>query len=103
MRRATERRLVKSIALSGGSAAGIATRTFTGLLAHMVIRTHVAAPCKAVGPRSRLRHHEPRLIAATVDQCAVSGIKRDGNYKVRQQTGRRIVPNEPLIGAIRCC
>jgi hypothetical protein len=33
----------------------------------------------------------------------VSGIKRDGNYKVRQQTGRRIVPNEPLIGAIRCC
>jgi hypothetical protein len=28
-------------------------------------------------------------------------IKRDGNYKVRQQTGRRIVPNEPLIGPIR--
>jgi hypothetical protein len=27
-------RPVKSVALSGGSAAGIATRTFTGLLAH---------------------------------------------------------------------
>lgn len=58
MRRATERRLVSSIALSGGLAAGIATRTFTGLHAHMVIRTHMAAPCKAVAPRSRLRHYE---------------------------------------------
>jgi len=52
--------------LSGGLAARIATRLFTGLLALMVIRTHSAAPHKTERSLSQVRHD---ALSAKIDRC----------------------------------